>query len=57
MVPSPRSLVVLALYQLSLVVGILLLPIALVTRKFGVPLPFHRVISRLADAYEQTSTR
>ena len=56
MVPNPHRLVVLALYQLTLAVGIVLLPIALVTRKIGISLPFDRVISRLSDAYERSST-
>jgi hypothetical protein len=46
---------VLALYQLSLLLGIALLPIALVARRFGVALPIHRMISRLGDAYENTA--
>lgn len=54
---NPRGLVVLALYQLSLAVGIVLLPVAMMTRKLGVPLPFHRVICRLEKAYERSSTR
>ncbi|MEF8775411.1 MAG: hypothetical protein V5A43_02775 [Haloarculaceae archaeon] len=43
----------LALYQFSLMLGIILMPIALVTRKVGFTLPFHRVVSRLGDAYER----
>jgi len=55
MVPNPRRLIVLTLYQLSLVIGIVMFPLAVLTRKAGVPLPFHRVVSRLGEAYERTS--
>ncbi|MFB6178914.1 MAG: hypothetical protein ABEI77_04230 [Halorientalis sp.] len=44
-----------AMYQLTLLLGIALLPVALVVRQFGVTLPIHRVVSRLADAYEDAS--
>lgn len=43
-----------ALYQLSLLTGILLLPIAILARHVGVTLPIHRVIDGLHDAYEST---
>jgi hypothetical protein len=46
---------VLALYQLTVFVGILLLPIAVVTRKAGIPIPLHRAIERLDEAYEESS--
>jgi hypothetical protein len=46
---------VFALYQLSLLLGIALLPVALVARQIGVPLPIHRMISRLGDAYEDST--
>ena len=42
-----------ALYQLSLFAGIFLLPVALVARKLGVPIPAHRVVVRLNEAYER----
>ncbi|WP_193767633.1 hypothetical protein [Halorientalis pallida] len=44
-----------ALYQLSLMLGIVLMPLALVTSRFGVTLPIHRMIDRLGAAYERTS--
>ncbi|MDG5776055.1 hypothetical protein VB773_14760 [Haloarculaceae archaeon H-GB2-1] len=43
-----------ALYQFSLLVGIVMLPIALATQRFGVALPVHRLVSRLGDAYDET---
>lgn len=45
----------LALYQLSLVLGIVLLPIALAARQVGVTLPIHRMVTRLGDAYHEAS--
>jgi len=41
-----------ALYQLTVLVGIALLPVALVARRAGIPLPIHRLIERLGAAYE-----
>jgi hypothetical protein len=43
---------VFALYQLSIVFGIALLPVALLVRRVGVSLPLGRVIDRLGAAYE-----
>ena len=43
---------VLALYQLSLAVGIALLPVALAASRVGVPIPFDRILTRLVEAYE-----
>lgn len=45
-----------ALYQLTLISGIALLPVALVTRQFGVRLPIDRAVMGLKDRYEQTVT-
>ncbi|WP_424019026.1 hypothetical protein ACOZ4N_06025 [Halorientalis pallida] len=44
-----------ALYQLSLMLGIALMPVAFVTSRFGVNLPIHRMVDRLGAAYERTS--
>jgi len=43
----------LVLYQLTLLAGILLMPLALVTERFGLRLPIHRAVRRLGDAYER----
>jgi len=43
---------VFVLYQLSLLTGIVLLPIALAMRKVGLDLPVHRVVDRMNAAYE-----
>ncbi|MFB6189401.1 MAG: hypothetical protein ABEI57_05925 [Halapricum sp.] len=47
--------VLFALYQLSVLIGIALLPIALVARRAGIPLPIHRAIDRLGSAYEHST--
>ena len=43
------------LYQLSLLVGIVMLPIALIARRAGVQIPVHRLVTRLGDAYDRTA--
>jgi hypothetical protein len=42
-----------ALYQLSLLIGIVMMPIALVTRQVGFTPPIHRLVARLGNAYER----
>lgn len=47
---------VVAAYQTSMTIGILLLPIAVALRRtFGVRLPLHRVIEPVLRAYEADS--
>lgn len=46
---------VFALYQLSLLAGVLLLPVALLVRQVGVDLPLGRVVDRLNEAYHRTA--
>ena len=41
-----------ALYQLTLITGILLMPLALATSRIGVKLPIDRAVLRLKEAYE-----
>lgn len=41
-----------ALYQFSIGLGILLLPVALLLRRGGVTLPIDRVVERVGEAYE-----
>ncbi len=43
----------LAMYQLTLLVGIALLPVALVTERIGLRLPIDRVVVNLKESYEQ----
>lgn len=44
----------LVLYQLTLIVGILMMPLAMVTERLGIRIPVHRAVRRLGNAYEQT---
>jgi len=48
---------VLTLYQLSIVLGIALLPIALVANRAGVPFPVGRLVERLGSAYRNHSEK
>lgn len=48
--------VVFVLYQLSLLAGITLLPVALLMRQVGLTLPVHRVVDKLESTYEHTKT-
>ncbi|MFB6299833.1 MAG: hypothetical protein ABEH65_06180 [Halobacteriales archaeon] len=45
--------VLFVLYQLSVIIGIVMMPIALLARQSGVVLPIHRIVGRLEAAYEQ----
>ena len=45
-----------ALYQLSLALGILLLPLAIVFKQVGIMLPIHRLVDTLGRAYDRAST-
>jgi len=45
---------VFALYQLTLLAGIVLLPVAMVTERFGFRLPVDRAVNGLNEAYDQS---
>lgn len=45
-----------ALYQSSLMLGIVMLPFALLARRVGISVPMHRFIARMKRAYERAST-
>jgi hypothetical protein len=49
-----RRATLFALYQLSVLAGICLLPVALVARRAGVPFPVHRLVESLGTSYEKT---
>jgi len=55
MASRPYTAALFMLYQLSLLAGILLFPLAVLTRRAGLELPVHRVVSRLGSAYEQAA--
>jgi hypothetical protein len=44
-----------ALYQLSVLFGIVMLPLAIVARRAGVALPVHRIVTKLGNSYEQAA--
>ncbi|MFB6142415.1 MAG: hypothetical protein ABEJ30_03630 [Halorientalis sp.] len=46
---------VFALYQLTLLLAIALLPVALVVRQFGLRVPMDRAVDRLGSAYESAA--
>ena len=50
---NPYRALVFALYQFSIALGIVLLPVALVAEQAGVHLPVGRVVDRLGAAYER----
>ncbi|MFC6718465.1 hypothetical protein ACFQGT_00685 [Natrialbaceae archaeon GCM10025810] len=41
-----------ALYQLSIVIGIVAMPLAIAAHQVGFSLPIHRLITNVGDAYE-----
>ena len=49
-----RRVTMFALYQMSVLAGILLLPVAIMAQRVGVPFPMHRIMEVLANAYEQS---
>jgi len=52
-----RRATLFVLYQLSLLAGILLLPVALALRRVGVTLPVHRLVDWLGAAYDGADSR
>jgi hypothetical protein len=44
-----------ALYQLTILVGIVLLPVSLLTRRFGLTLPAGQLVETLGETYETVS--
>lgn len=52
MIDTAHRAILFALYQLSIAAGIVLLPLAVLTSRFGVVLPLHRLVDGLGDAYE-----
>jgi hypothetical protein len=55
MIQRVQRFALLAAYQLSIALGIVLLPVAIAFRRMGVVLPVHRFIDRVEDAYEGTA--
>ncbi|MFB6233504.1 MAG: hypothetical protein ABEH61_04525 [Haloarculaceae archaeon] len=46
----------LVVYQLTLLVGIAALPVAVLARQVGLRLPVGRAVERLGEKYEQTTS-
>jgi hypothetical protein len=57
MIDKPLRATALALHQLIVVLGIVLLPVALMARKAGVHLPFERAIEATERVYHRVSGR
>jgi hypothetical protein len=57
MIDKPLRATALALHHLTVVLGIALLPLALMARKAGVHLPFERAIKTTERAYRRVSSR
>jgi hypothetical protein len=49
MTMRPVRFTLFALYQLSVVLGVLFMPAALLARRLGVPVPFDRLLSGLGE--------
>lgn len=54
MIDRLRHATVFALYQLSLLLGIVAMPVAIALARFGVTLPVHRPVVALDEALEGT---
>ena len=57
MAPKPYRALVFALYQFSLVLGIALLPVALVANRAGIPFPVGQFVDRIKAVYQRTEQR
>lgn len=55
MITRLHRAILFALYQTTVFVGLLMLPVALVMRRVGLTLPIHRLIARAERAYERRS--
>jgi hypothetical protein len=45
----------LVLYQLTLLAGIVLMPVAMAARRAGLRLPIHRAVRRVGEQYDQAA--
>ena len=54
MAPKPYRALVFALYQFSIVLGIALLPVALVANRAGIPFPVGQLVDRVGTVYQRT---
>jgi hypothetical protein len=56
MIDRIKTAALFALYQTSIALGIVLLPLAMAFNKIGVTLPIHRVVGALEAALDESST-
>jgi hypothetical protein len=49
-----QTVTLFALYQFTLLAGIMLFPVAVMTEQFGLRLPIDNVVDGLNEAYEQS---
>ena len=54
MAPKPYRALVFVLYQFSIVLGIALLPVALVANRAGIPFPVGQLVDRVGTVYQRT---
>jgi hypothetical protein len=54
MAPRLYTAALFALYQLTLLAGILMMPLALLTQRVGLRLPIDAAVATLNDAYERS---
>lgn len=55
MIDSLQRITLFALYQFTVALGILLMPVALAARQAGVSLPIGRLIDAVGTAYDDTA--
>lgn len=55
MIHAMRKGVTFVLYQLTLMLGIFMMPVALLARRLGVSLPVNRLVDAAGTAYERAS--
>ncbi|WP_323677192.1 hypothetical protein [Halorubellus sp. PRR65] len=55
MIERASAAALFALYQVTIAMGIALLPLALITRRFGFTLPVDRLVEATEHAYEHTA--
>ena len=57
MIETAQKAGLLALYQFTVALGILMMPIALLARRAGVRLPVGRIVAAVGTAYENVDAR
>lgn len=55
MIPRVRRTILFGLHQLTIALGILLLPVALLARQAGIQLPVRQLVEATGNAYDQAT--